>query len=605
MLQAYDGDFYLEEDTMKLLDDRNETDTNDNKSSEKKDQNTSMKIPGKAVLIDNKVVEEKPFQTNDELPEAELYFGGERETDTEHHQRMIRISQQEEMARLGMTVSSGHVVIKKDNSNMIGVSIGGGGPYCPCLYVVQIFDNTPVSREGTLQSGDELLGINGASVKGKTKVEVAKMIQSQEHEVTIHYNKLHADNQQGETLDIALKKIKHRLVENMSAKTADALGLSRAILCNDSLVKRLQELEGTEVMYRGLVDYSKRVLKAYFNVFQAMNAFGTEFCQMSIREPQPTASEAYRAFGEMHRSLEKEGIKMIKALKPVIANFGTYLHKAIPDTKLTVRKYADSKFAYLSYCLKVKEMDDEEQSYNAIQEPLYRVETGNYEYRLVLRCRQEARAKFAKLRNDVLEKIELLEAKHAQNLADNLKMLLDGLLKFTQDAINKFETTKGLFPIEVSLKSDAFEYQSNKTFSADGQEEEEVAQAEEAKEAKPVTESKQDLLSNGSTNNVPSQDLLDLMMPGMNAEENKENGHPTEKIQQVPTSSNIDLLSKELTMPNNNSNSLLPDIQNLNITDSSKTAQDLLAELGLDEIDLSIGANNNAAKLNSIDDLLN
>ena len=43
-------------------------------------------------------------------------------------------------------------------------------------------------------------------------------------------------------------------------------------------------------------------------------------------------------------------------------------------------------------------MDDEEYSYASIGEPLYRVETGNYEYRLVLRCRQEARARFAKLR---------------------------------------------------------------------------------------------------------------------------------------------------------------------------------------------------------------
>lgn len=60
---------------------------------------------------------------------------------------------------------------------------------------------------------------------------------------------------------------------------------------------------------------------------------------------------------------------------------GTYLHKAIPDTRLTVKKYADAKFEYLAYCLKVKEMDDEECSYAALQEPLYRVETGNYEYR--------------------------------------------------------------------------------------------------------------------------------------------------------------------------------------------------------------------------------
>lgn len=97
-------------------------------------------------------------------------------------------------------------------------------------------------------------------------------------------------------------------------------------------------------MYRGLVDHCKRVLKAYYNVFQTMHAFGTEFCTMSIREPQPTASEAYRAFGEMHRGLEKEGIQMIKALKPVIANFGTYLNKAIPDTKLTVSNDSSLRF---------------------------------------------------------------------------------------------------------------------------------------------------------------------------------------------------------------------------------------------------------------------
>lgn len=44
----------------------------------------------------------------------------------------------------------------------------------------------------------------------------------------INYNKLHADPQQGKSLDIVLKKMKHRLVENMSSSTADALGLSRS-----------------------------------------------------------------------------------------------------------------------------------------------------------------------------------------------------------------------------------------------------------------------------------------------------------------------------------------------------------------------------------------
>lgn len=74
--------------------------------------------------------------------------------------------------------------------------------------------------------------MNGASVKGKTKVEVAKMIQAAKEEVVIIYNKLHADPKQGKSLDIIMKKLKHKMVDNMSSTTADALGMSRAILCN-------------------------------------------------------------------------------------------------------------------------------------------------------------------------------------------------------------------------------------------------------------------------------------------------------------------------------------------------------------------------------------
>lgn len=44
-----------------------------------------------------------------------------------------------------------------------------------------MFDGTPAAKEGTLQSGDELLAVNGVSVKGKTKVSVAKMVGSRFH----------------------------------------------------------------------------------------------------------------------------------------------------------------------------------------------------------------------------------------------------------------------------------------------------------------------------------------------------------------------------------------------------------------------------------------
>lgn len=358
---------------------------------------------------------------------------------------------------MGMTVTSGSVVIQKDDSNLIGISIGGGAPLCPCLYVVQVFDNTPAARDGTLQSGDEIVGVNTTAVKGKTKVEVAKMIQSVKNEVTINYNKLHADPKQGKTLDIVLKKAKHRIVENMSSTTADALGLSRAILCNDSLVKKLEELSRNEQIYKGLMEHMHHMLKAFFDICHVYRAFGDVFAEIGVREPQPRASEAFTRFGEAHRSIEKYGIKLLKTVRPMLSDLNTYLNKAVPDTKLTIKKYADAKFEYLSYCLRVKEMDDEEYAYQALQEPLYRVETGNYEYRLILRCRQDARVRFAKLRSDVLVKLELLDQKHVQDIVFQLQRLVAALSQYHNDCHGIMKGTC-IFPIEVDLSRSTFHY---------------------------------------------------------------------------------------------------------------------------------------------------
>ncbi|CAG7832799.1 unnamed protein product [Allacma fusca] len=361
--------------------------------------------------------------------------------------------------RMGLKITTGTVTITKDEStNMIGISIGGGAPNCPCLYIVQVFDNTPASKEGTLQSGDEITGVNTVSVKGKTKVEVAKMIQAIKGEVTIQYNKLHAEASQGKSLDIILKKVKHRLVENLSSTTADALGLSRAILCNDSLVKKLAELQRTEVMYRGMVEHTQRLLRAYLELLRVIKLFGETFAQIGVREPQPRASLAFTQFADYHRQIEKRGVEMVKQLKPVLSDLGTYLYKAIPDTKLTIGKYADAKFEYLSFCLKVKEMDDEEFNYASIQEPLYRVETGNYEYRLVLRCRQEARGRFAQLRSDVQVKLELLDNKHVQDVAAQLQKLSKGLAEFYEEIHRLSKENENLFPVEVDLTDTAFIY---------------------------------------------------------------------------------------------------------------------------------------------------
>lgn len=428
------------------------------------------------------------------------------------------------------------------------------------------------------------------------------MIQTATEEVTIHYNKLHADPTQGESLDIILKKIKHRLVEAMSSSTADTLGLSRAILCNDSLVKRLQELQATEQMYKGLVEHAKRMLKAYFDLLQTFQDFGNAFAAISVREPQPRASEAFRLFGELHRQMEKDGVKMLKIVKPILSDLGTYLNKAIPDTKMTIRRYADAKFTYLSYCLKVKEMDDEEHSYTALQEPLYRVETGNYEYRLILRCRQEARGKFAKLRNDVLEKMELLESKHARDLAIQLKRFIEGLAILGTETVKNLKELPHLFPIEVDLKESAFQYKTNEIYNADadidetpsitmtsnlsGNNDELLCSATEAEEAVEIS------LSSSS-----------LVLPEIKNNQSTDNNDPNvQKQQQSSFSLFNNAINVNTSSPSTNItsyDSLLPGFEEINLNSSTFSTNNnnnsLLAELGLEDIDLTTNCSSNNA----------
>ena len=136
----------------------------------------------------------------------------------------------------------------------------------------------------------------------------------------VRYEKLSGDPQSGKTMDIILKKLKHQIVENMSSTTADALGLSRAILCNDSLVKKLEELERTEVMYTGLVDHTRRLLRAYFDTLLVQRGLGDILCNIGVRESNK-ANEAFTKFGEYHRQIEKQGIHMLKQTKRVRQHF--------------------------------------------------------------------------------------------------------------------------------------------------------------------------------------------------------------------------------------------------------------------------------------------
>jgi len=344
----------------------------------------------------------------------------------------------------------GSVLLQKDANNSLGISIGGGLP-CPALYVVQVFDKSPAALEGTLESGDEITGINGRPVKNITRLELVRSIQSLSGQVRIHYNKLNLDpNLLGASVDIAMKKVKHRIIEKMAPSTADLLGLSRAILCNDDLVAKLKALENKGELYRTFATHLWKLTVKSFDHSVMLKQLGEVFTAMATREPSPQSSEAFRSFGQTHLEFEKSFTSTKATFKRLLMDLKSFFKCVLPDMRSTVKRYANSKFEYLSYCLKVKELEDEEAFFAAIRESLYRVESGNLEYRHAVRLRQMARSNFAKLRYDVQVKLELLESKHVEQFVTILQDLVAAIEMETNKS-KKLITEATVFPIEVDL----------------------------------------------------------------------------------------------------------------------------------------------------------
>jgi len=82
-----------------------------------------------------------------------------------------------------------------------------------------------------------------------------------------------------------------------------------------------------------------------------------------------------------------------------------------------------------------------------------------FNFSLILRCRQEARARFARLRSDVLVKLELLDNKHVQDIVIQLQRLVSNLADFHSKTLALLKENN-LFPVEVDLSRNAFQYES-------------------------------------------------------------------------------------------------------------------------------------------------
>lgn len=83
------------------------------------------------------------------------------------------------------------------------------------------------------------------------------------------------------------------------------------------MLKKLDELERTAQLYKGLIEHTRILLKSIFELSTCHKAFGDMFASIGSREQQIRASEAFSKFGEAHRQIDRFAHSLMKTLKPV------------------------------------------------------------------------------------------------------------------------------------------------------------------------------------------------------------------------------------------------------------------------------------------------
>ncbi|KAL7669910.1 hypothetical protein ACOME3_004857 [Neoechinorhynchus agilis] len=176
-------------------------------------------------------------------------------------------------------------------------------------------------------------------------------------------------------------------------------------------------------------------------MIETQKEFGNSLADMAARDPQKSANEAFNQFGEAHRQIAKRGEDILSVLSESAASTKTFNTTILPDLKMTD-----------PLAMKAADLESEVSLYSSLGEDLLRVETGDYEYRVILHLREDALSRLRKMRSDVVEKLELADKKHVDGLYKNVRTMTESMIATYSDCCQIMEDCIGIFPIEPDLK---------------------------------------------------------------------------------------------------------------------------------------------------------
>lgn len=302
------------------------------------------------------------------------------------------------------------VIEKTSAAQPIGITLAGGLPACPLVYVSHLGKASLAARAG-LELGDELVSVNGVLISHRLRRREVKELIEQTPDARLHVSvrRIVVDaevvRRKSQSVEMKYQKFKHKLIEkHMDGSTADVMGFTRAIIANDYAQEHITWLKAKQEFLTEFKAKLAELIVQYQTHSDTYGLLSTSICEarLSSFSNEKATSSALQQASEKHAHAVK-GLgfcknKLVEFEQTVLANVLQML-----------ATYEQDKYEFLSFFLKMRELEEEEAEATANGMPVWRVESGNYDYRMLLKAKVLLKDKFKSSRARFIEQVGLVK----------------------------------------------------------------------------------------------------------------------------------------------------------------------------------------------------
>lgn len=219
---------------------------------------------------------------------------------------------------------------------------------------------------------------------------------------------------------------------------------------NVELEQEIQRLRDTQAKYETILKLARDMGTQYTIIIGQQNSMYEHLNELSIKESQLSLKSEnferhnslcndFRQNADMMRNISKNGEKLLLALKFFISNLSTLVYRTIEDTIITIRAFEAARLEYDAERNSIQSLGCASGSAGG--------STTTTTTNITSDKVNQAKAKFDKLREDVIVKMNFLEENKAKVMHKQLVLFHNAFAAFASGNASSLDSTLKQFSI--------------------------------------------------------------------------------------------------------------------------------------------------------------